>query len=150
MGSKKKAQPKKKKQARKSQKSKAVAKLRTPFMAAFTAQFIRDPATRKQKFVNPGDSDLQQFANFADVLKVLGEKIGLGNPAPDGTGSLRDRVIAFLLAQQWPDHTAIPQKFKGRSRTVHLVEMAVIADRMLEAINEGFGGGGGPSGWPPH
>ncbi len=33
---------------------------------------------------------------------------------------------------------------------VHLIEMAVICDRMLEAVNSGGAGGGGGGQWPPH
>ncbi len=158
MGSKKKQkQQAKKKPGRKSHKSKRVTALRTPFMAAFTNRFIRDPATKMPKFFSQGDSELVKFQNFAIMLGVLGEQKSQSNPVSGGTSSLRDQVIDFLnTAPQWPDHTAIPEKYKskpgkpGKERMVHLVEIAVIADRILEAINKGVGGGGGIAGWPPH
>lgn len=149
MGSKKK--PKHKKKAgKKSSKSKAVPKLRTPFMAAFTDRFIRDSESGEQKFVLPNQGEIKVYENFALVLATLGEQNSFSKPVSGGTSSLRDQVIDFLNAEQWPDHTAVPKKYKGAERMVHLIEMAVIADRLLEAMNEGFGGSGGPTSWPPH
>ena len=156
MGSKKKAKQKKHR-GKTSHKAKAVSRLTTPFMGAFTRQFIGGLTKKKQKFFVQGTSEVEVFQNFATVMTVLAEQSTiLGKPVSGGSGSLRDQVIDFLNAQRWPDHTAIPTRFKGTARKegeermVHLIEMAVIADRLLHAINLGFGGGGSPSGWPPH
>lgn len=148
--SKKKAKGKKKPSGRKPPSRKKETKLRTQFMRDFTARFIRDPDSNEWLFPKLGQPDLEVFQNLTDVVSVLGEKNAGGNPASGGTTSFRDQVIDFVTEQQWPDGTSIPAKFVGRERTVHLVEIAVIVDRMLEAVNAGVGGGGGGSSWPPH
>ncbi len=156
MGSKKKAKQKKHR-GQTSHKSTALRKLTTPFMGAFTRQFIGGLTKKKQKFFVQGTSEVEVFQNVATVMTVLAEQSTiLGKPVSGGSSSLRDQVIDFLNAQGWPDHTAVPKEFKGKDgepgeeRMVHLIEMAVIADRLLHAINLGFGGSGGPTSWPPH
>jgi hypothetical protein len=65
--------------------------------------------------------------------------------------------VQFVQAQNWPNVPPPPgyEKLQG---TVSLVEIAVILDRLLQAMNSFAvakqGGmnppGGGGSGWPPH
>ena len=155
MAKKKSKTPRKAKKARSKKPAgghKARQNLQTPFMAAFTAEFIR--AKGAKSFSWPADGQLDpaiaiDFATFVDVLMNVGF---LKQPkTPDGSGSLRDRLMTFLNNQGWPESTAIPPSFRKMTPTVHLVEIAVLLDRLLEAVNaRGEGAGGGPSSWPPH
>ncbi|HMK23730.1 MAG TPA: hypothetical protein VK466_15470 [Terriglobales bacterium] len=140
--------------------------LRTQFMADFTAAFIGDPT----KIKDPGQPDkwpdpagrlwptkgqklidvVADYATFVNVLMTVGY-VGVP-PAAAAPGSLGDRIAQFLQAQNWPTATpVVPTEYQGELPTVHLVEIAVILDRLLQAANS-FGDGptGGGSNWPPH
>jgi hypothetical protein len=126
--------------------------LRTTFMADFTETFIRKgtkylwPVTGQQR------SDvIADFQMFAEVLSA----VGYGLPAPPTNTALGARVVQFIGApRNWPTVKGVPPRFKSELPTVALVEIAVILDRLLEAINEfevvDGGPGGTPGGWPPH
>jgi hypothetical protein len=148
---------KKKTKAKTPTKRKATkqVKLRTQFMSAFTAEFIGDLKTKKFKWpaiAQTRQSTLADFETFLDVLMRAGYL--LQPVPPDGSNSLSDRLAQFLIAQKWPVSSPVPKKFAKKQSTVHLIEISVITDRLLEAINaqpkinEGAGGGG--EGWPPH
>lgn len=159
MGSKKKHQ-KHKKHSKKPGKNKTghgggKKPIRTTFMTAFIDRFIRDPGTGKQSFMSdlgasPGPAIGPPLQDFTTVVEILTKKEGLLTLPPVGPGSLGEQVIAFLNAQNWPSGTAVPEKFEEHRLTVHLYEISVIADQILRAINEGTGGGGTPTAWPPH
>jgi len=144
-------------------------KLRTKFMADFTAAFIGDPTKIKDPAPPPAvdswpdphrlwptagqtqSSAVTDFATFVNVLLTVG-LVGAPPPAAPG-GSLGDRIGKFLIAQNWPDGTKVPPEYEGELPTVHLVEIAVIQERLLQAINSfNFTGGAGgtSSNWPPH
>jgi hypothetical protein len=123
--------------------------LRTPFMAEFTQKFIGEP----NRFLWPKQKTeradvVKQYQAFVKVLLTAGYGLGI----PKAKGSPAADVVKFLKARNWPnDPTGIPKKYLDRQTTVRLVEIAVILDRLLRAVNRYKGGpGGGPSGWPPH
>lgn len=141
--------------------------LRTQFMADFTAAFIGDPTTimdptpPPQKDPWPGPAGLwpvtgqnassimADYATFLNVLMTVGY-VKAPPPAAQ-SGSLGDRIGKFLIAQNWPTGTTWPSQYKDELPTVHLVEIAVISERLLQAMNSfGAGAGGGGSNWPPH
>jgi hypothetical protein len=123
--------------------------LRTPFMAAFTKAFITN------QWPVAGQQRTDVVADFLAIVEVL-LTVGYGLPAPTGTGAMGDRVVQFLgPTSNWPDNTAgIPPRLKGELSTVALVDVAVIVDRLLRAINsfkwDPGGDGGAPGRWPPH
>jgi hypothetical protein len=94
---------------------------------------------------------------FVNVLMTVGY---VPAPAPNApSGSLGDRIAQFLQQQKWPTQTTFvpgspPEYNNEELTTVHLVEIAVIQDRLLQAINSykvtPGGAGGGGSNWPPH
>jgi len=145
--------------------------LRTQFMADFTAKFIGDPtkilpAGQVDPWPDPnrhwpqsGQSRDAVAADYATFVNVLMSVAYVGGPPPTfPPGSLGEQIVQFLQAQNWPKGTSPPTGYdKG---TVNLVEIAVILDRLLQAINsfpvakpkpgEEHPPGGGGSGWPPH
>jgi len=141
--------------------------LRTKFMADFTAAFIGDPKTMKGS-TGPGEVDawpdttriwpttgqkavdiVADYATFVNVLMTVGYV--LAPPPAAASGSLGDRIAKFLQAQNWPTKTTFPPEYKDELPTVHQVEIAVILDRLQQAMNSfGAGAGGGGSNWPPH
>jgi hypothetical protein len=144
--------------------------LRTQFMADFTAEFIGDPATipdpapppKKNIWPDPnrrwptdhqvGTDILADYATFVNVLMTVGY---LSGPPPStyAAGTLGDRIGKFLTAKNWPTQPPVPPEYQTEQPTVHLVEIAVILDRLLLAINTfnpDAPPGGGPSNWPPH
>jgi hypothetical protein len=154
----------------------APARLRTAFTDAFTAHFIGDPTkilepapppqldpwpdpNRLWPAVNQTTpSILSEYLTFLNVLMTVGY---VPAPAPNApSGSLGDRIAQFLQQQNWPTQTptfvpGTPPEYKNDElTTVHLVEISVIQDRLLQAINsykptpDSKGGGG--SNWPPH
>ena len=149
MASKKKAKTRKTSAKKKKKRAKKAPLLITPFMDAFTAQFLRNPATKDLLWPPANQADSVTFQIIGDVAAVLGNARTGVQPVSGGTTSFHDQVVDFVNTQNWP-HTAIPKYYKKMPATVHLVEIAVILDRMLEAVNEGSGGGGGGSSWPPH
>jgi hypothetical protein len=91
----------------------------------------------------------------------------VGGPPPTfPPGSLGEQILQFLQAQNWPNGTPAPPAPPGFEKmpldTIRLVEISVILDRLLQAINSfqvakttaepGAPGptGGGGSPWPPH
>jgi hypothetical protein len=143
--------------------------LRTQFIADFTAAFIGDPT----KIKDPGPPDpwpgsgpsrlwptpgqkktdiVTDYATFVNVLMTMGYVMAPPPVAP--SGSLGARIAQFLQAQNWPTATAVPTQYSKELPTVHLVEISVILDRLLQAINSfkedpsDASGGGSP--WPPH
>jgi hypothetical protein len=140
-------------------------RLRTDFMADFTAKFIGDPTTimdpapppatdpwpePTRKWPKHGQSWNDAFTDYATFVNVL-VAVFVGASPPSGL--LADQIGTFLTDQKWPAGTPFPPEYKGEPLTVHLVEIAVIQDRLLQAINSfdfGHGMGAGPSNWPPH
>ena len=139
-----------KKKSGKTSKPQAPAKLHTKFMDEFVSEFIG----KKKPFKWPdikllAPAVLEQFEMIVDVLMKAGYL--LATPEPDGTDLLRDRIIEFLNTKGWPRTAPIPKKWQNMKPTVRLIEVAVIADHLLEAINDHIlGGSGGGSHWPPH
>jgi hypothetical protein len=141
---------KKKKAVKKPAKRKAAPKpVRTKFMADFTAQFIGPKAT------NPWPTDGQtmasmvaDFQTFTSIL--IAAEVSHTPPPTVPLGSLAARVGNFLNAQNWPVSAPKPNTWPTIQSTVHLIEISVIADRLLKAINSSPGRGGQGSGWPPH
>jgi hypothetical protein len=144
--------------------------LRTQFMADFTAAFIGDPTKIKDPAPCPGSLDpwpdparlwpapgqnrvaiVTDYATFVNVLMTVGYVLAPPPAAP--SGSLGDKIAQFLQAQNWPTGTTFPPECNNELPTVHLAEIAVILDRLLQAMNSfnpGDKPGGGGGGWPPH
>ena len=138
--------------------------LRTQFVADFTAAFIGDPTKiqapgQPDKWPDPGRvwptsgqkqvDILADFATFANVLMTVGYVMAPAPAAP--SGSLADRIAQFIQTHNWPNAGTIPTQYQSELPTVHLVEISVILDRLLQAASSyGDGAGGGGSNWPPH
>jgi hypothetical protein len=141
-------------------------KLHTQFMDDFTARFIGpttmpapcdstdwpnprlwpDPTAKP-----PVDVAEKQFEMFVSLLMTFGYIDG--PPPPKPSDPLAGSVWQFLTDQKWPD--GIPNTSSYSKPTVTKVEIAVILDRLLQALNTyavaGKGSsGGGPGIWPPH
>ncbi len=132
-------------------KRKPPAKIRTDFMSAFTAEFISGGRPKTWKWPHPAQTNqsiLADFETFTDVLMRAG--FLLQAVAPDGSNSLSDRLAQFLIAQNWPIAKPVPNTRPILERTVHLIEISVIVDRLLQAINHAREAAGGPGVWPPH
>jgi hypothetical protein len=153
--------------------------LRTKFMADFTAAFIGDPTKMKDPAAPPATDPwpdpeptnpptpstrlwpklgqkqndvVADYATFVNALLTVGF---VGAPPPAApSGSLGDQIGKFLIAQNWPAGTPVPPEYKDELPTAHLVEIAVIQERLLQAMNSfdftGGGAGGSGSNWPPH
>ena len=122
-------------------------KVSTTFMSAFKKEFL----SKANPWPAPGQptaSVIADFGMFMDVL--LKADLLLQAPVPDNSGSLLDRLAKFLIAQKWPASSPIPKKWQGIKTTIRLIEVSVIADHLLEAINDWPGSGGGGTLWPPH
>ncbi len=141
---------KKKKQAvKKSAKSTVAAgKVRTKFMSAFIREFVGSKANPWPAKGQTNASISADFETFMDVL--ISAAVTLTSPTSGGSASLADRVASFLVAKNWPVSAPIPKQWQSIQPTVRLIEVSVIADGLLKAINKGTGRGGGPSSWPPH
>ena len=153
--------------------------LRTDFMKNFTATFIGDPTKIKDPapppamdpwpdpeptnpptpstrvWPKPGqtlNSAATDFATFSNVLLTVGV-VGAPPPTFPG-GTLGDQIVQFLNTHHWPSAAGVPSEYQMELPTVYLVEIAVIQDRLLQAINSfdftGHGTGGVGSNWPPH
>ncbi len=122
-------------------------KVHTKFMSAFKAEFL-STANPWPAPAQPTASVIADFGMFMDVL--LKADLLLQAPVPDNSGSLRDRLAKFLIAQNWPMSSPIPTHWQGIATTIRLIEVSVIADQLLAAINNPPGSGGGPNQWPPH
>jgi hypothetical protein len=154
--------------------------LRTQFMADFTSRFIGDPTTIKapgtldlwpdpaRKWPQPGQTKTEYVADyltFANVLLTVGHVQVQPSPPFTNPASLGYQIVEFLNNNNWPTATPVfpppvpppaPPPlvpYQNDLTTVHLLEIAVILDRLLQAMNSfnrSGGGGGGPGGWPPH
>ena len=153
-------------------------RLRTKFMDDFTAKFIGDPTKIKDPAPPPAmdpwpDPEptkppspstrhwpkcgqnmteiVADYATFASVLLTFGYVGGSPTyPSP----SLSDSIAQYLKTYPWPTQNGVPPEYLKELPTVYLVEIAVIQDRLLQAINSFdlncTGAGGGGSNWPPH
>jgi hypothetical protein len=125
--------------------------LRTSFMADFTKTFIRQGKTYLWPVGGQERSDV--VADFQTFVAVL-SAVGYGLPAPVVNTPLGARLVQFIGApRNWPTVTGVPSRFQKDLPTVALVEIAVILERLLEAINAFKlvkGPGGPPGRWPPH
>jgi hypothetical protein len=140
---------KKKKAVKKTVKKSTKPKVRTKFMADFTAEFIGSKAVPPWPAENQTNPSI--VADFLTITGILLTAELTGTQPPGGSsGSLADRVGNFLNAHDWPDSAPIPKLWRNIQPTVRLIEISVIADRLLSAINSGPGRGGPGSGWPPH
>jgi hypothetical protein len=142
-----------KKAPKKSAKLKAAPKLvRTQFMADFTAEFIGSNAVPPWPAADQTNASV--VADFQTFISILIAAEVSHTPPPTGPiGSLAARVGNFLIAQNWPvaaPEPKTPKSWQKIQPTVHLIEISVIADRLLKAINSSPGRGGAGSGWPPH
>ena len=121
-------------------------------MADFTKTFIRQGNAYLWPVAGQQRSDVvNDFQTFVAVLSA----VGYGLSAPVTTTPLGARLVQFIGApRNWPTVNGVPSRFQSELPTVALVEIAVILDRLLEAINAfklvGGGPGGQPGGWPPH
>jgi hypothetical protein len=132
-------------------KRKAPQKVSTKFMSAFTAEFIRDPKTKNRKWPAASQTDPSVMADFETFMYALMQAGFLLQPlVSGGSNSLSDRLAQFIAAQNWPVAALVPKKWQTIQPTVHLIEISVITDRLLQAINEPRAAGGTPSIWPPH
>jgi hypothetical protein len=130
--------------------------VRTEFMAAFTKQFIGRTATNPFPAIGQSNADIA--ANFNTIMSILiAAEVGRKPPRTGNGRSLAGKVRNFLIAQKWPASTPLPKQLQDIQPTVRLIEIAVIADRLLQEINliPGRGrpksDGPGPApGWPPH
>jgi hypothetical protein len=154
--------------------------LRTDFMREFTRAFIGDPTKIKDPAPPPGTDPwpdpeptnppspptrlwpkcgqkmneiVAEYATFVSVLMTVGY-VG-ASPPNFPSGSLGDRIVQFLNTHHWPTGTGVPSEYQSELPTVYLVEIAVIQDRLLQAINsfnlnDCQGAGGTNSNWPPH
>jgi hypothetical protein len=105
---------------------------------------------------NPGmpkDQIRDEYAIFVYQLMTFGFFNGPPSLNPQPTTEPGKSIWQFLTNQGWPNSSPV---VPGHSKTtVALVEIAVILDRLLQALNtyEAAGSsstGGGPSVWPPH
>src|SRR3977135_3896145 len=126
--------------------------VRTQFLTDFVAEFIRSPPrSREFKWPSPelpAPAVLAEFQMFMDVLMTAGYLNR--EPEDDTAGALRDRLIKFLKKEDWPRSTPIPRKWAKIKSTVRLIEIAGVADILLEAINSHPAVEAAAAGWPPH
>jgi hypothetical protein len=123
-----------------------------------------DPPTRLWPRPQQTRADIvTEYGMFANVLMTVGYvKASLPTFA---SGSLGDDIVQFLKLQNWPTATPVfppppppppPPPlgpYQNELPTVHLLEISVILDRLLQAMNSfnpEKGPGGGPGSWPPH
>jgi hypothetical protein len=126
--------------------------VRTKFLTDFVAEFLRSsPRSRQFKWPSPelpAAAVLAEFQMFLDVLMTAAYLHR--DPEADGTSELRDRLVKFLQDEDWPRSTPIPRKWAKIQPTVRLIEISVVTDCLLEAINSHPTVGGAAAGWPPH
>lgn len=125
--------------------------VRTDFMAAFTQQFIGRQAINPFPAINQSDAAIA--ADFNTFISILITALMGGTLPRTGIGeSLVDKVGEFLKAQKWPSDSPVAQQWDIDQKTLHLIEISVIADGLLKAISNpllivhpapGYG-------WPPH
>jgi hypothetical protein len=131
--------------------------VRTQFITDFVAEFIRPSRTADFKWPSPELPRPAVLAEFEMFLHVLMTAAYLdrdpdsdGAPEADGTDALRDRLVKFLKVEDWPRSTPIPKKWAKIQPTVRLIEIAVLTDCLLEAINSHPTVCGAGASWPPH
>jgi hypothetical protein len=125
---------------------------------------VTDPPTRVwPKKTQTQPEIVNDYITFANVLMTVGYVMA---PLPTfPSGSLGDDIVQFLKLKSWPAATPVfpppppppaPPPlgpYQNSLPTVHLLEIAVILDRLLQAMNSFnpvAGAGGGPGSWPPH
>jgi hypothetical protein len=126
-----------------------MAKLRTQFMQNFTREFIGDPDRIKEpgypdpwpdpsrRWPREGQSASDIATDYTTFVNVL-LRVGYAESdvAPDG--GLGDQIMRFLREENWPqaEPVILTPEYQYEDRgTVTLVEIAVILDRLLQAIN---------------
>jgi hypothetical protein len=136
-------------------------------MDAFTDNFIGDSKQIKQlgcddpwpdparKWPSKGQgtkSIVDDYVTFVQVLLTVAI-----DPVTTPTGpnpTLATTIVNYLNSQHWPKEPGPPPGYEKEAGTVTLVEVAVIGDRLLQAINSfdvtGTGSSGSGSNWPPH
>lgn len=88
------------------------------------------------------------LTSVADVVRLLGDALGNGAPpVPGNSGSFIDQAAARIAAFQWPTRTDYLGDFAAPAAEIHLYEIELLVDMMLNAI--WTKGGGGPTRWPP-
>jgi hypothetical protein len=133
-------------------KTKSPDYVRTQFISDFVVEFLcSSPRSRDFKWPSPelpAAAVLAEFQMFLDVLMTAGYLHR--DPEADGTNALRDRLVKFIKDEDWPRSTPIPRKWAKIQQTVRLIEIAVITDWLLEAINSHPTVDAAAAGWPPH
>jgi hypothetical protein len=124
-------------------------KLRTQFMQDFIREFIGDPDTIKEpgypdpwpdpsrKWPIEGQGPSEIAADYTTFVNVL-LTVGYAKLARAQNGALAERVEQFLTRKEWPtaEPNILTPEYQYEDRgTVTLVEIAVILDRLLQAIN---------------
>ena len=129
-------------------------KLRTRFMQDFTREFIGDPDKIKEpgypdpwpdgeaaprRWPREGQSKSEIVADYTTFVNVL-LSVGVADaePAAAPNRALADQIVRFLREKNWPkaEPVILTPEYQYEDRgTVTLVEIAVILDRLLQAIN---------------
>src|SRR5262249_33745070 len=124
-------------------------KLRTQFMQDFTEQFIGNPDTIKEpgypdpwpdprrRWPTEGQGTREIATDFTTFVNML-LRVGYAEPAAAQNGALADQLERFLREKEWPsaEPVILTPEYQYEDRgTVTLVEIAVILDRLLQAIN---------------
>jgi hypothetical protein len=110
-----------------------------------------DPPTRLWPKPTQNNTDIvTDYATFVNVLMTVGYLLQPPPTFPPGT--LAAQISDFLKAKNWPTTDPVPTQYQGELPTAHLVEIGVILDRLLQAMNSFTGGEptGSGSNWPPH
>ncbi len=140
---------KKKKKAQKESSSEKEINWPSEFVEAFVKEFLfnKKKPIWPPRLPQPKISDKDKFQNISDVVQVLGEaRTGL---TPAHGSMFRNRVVEFVIAQDWPSKPPAPQGLEEELTQVRLAEICDIVHRMIAAVNkEGGGGSGGEL--PPH
>ena len=121
----------------------------TVFVEAFKNEFLEPSGIWP-----PPGSDHQDIATdfgmFMEVLLVM-QRFSTPPPTPSGN-ALRDRVIQFVVAQQWSipgAGTPLPAEWQHDKQNGELTEIWLICRELLNAVHV-FGSGGQPAQIPPH
>jgi len=141
-------------------------KLRTQFMVDFVNGFLREGSedlllpgpneTKEWLWPKPTQTMQQIMDDYQSAVKVLmtvGYSLGAAPSVP--AGSLGADIVPFLNSHHWPSAApTVPPEWEDDQPMVHLVEIAVILDWLLAAVNAhpltSPAAGGGGSHWPPH
>jgi len=126
-------------------------KLRTQFMQDFTEEFIGEPDTIKEpgypdpwpdpsrRWPREGQGTSEIVADYTTFVNAL-LSVGYADaePAAAPNRALADQIVRFLRERNWPkgEPIILTPEYQYEDRgTVTLVEIAVILDRLLQAIN---------------